>query len=1163
MLGAPVLARYHGKKEYPGTIAVDNGDGTFAVSYDDGDYEQAVPAASIRKAALKAWWACASCPARSPPHTRRCSGCGARQPVDDGDAAACKEPSRFLLTQLPASASIPSAPASIPSLSPTSEQTTKSAKSAGSSPRAARGSRVDDAALLGRHVGVPVAFFGVDNDRARYLGQVVALHPRGVWLRYSGCPGYRNWVSAREATEWLVSDEEAADASLWHIDPSSGEDDEVECPAEDEPEELRRETVAAPPHCCRECGKQCGNAGGLTLHMKKRHDMDAEEPAPALRTPPDPLLVTEMLAHLEQTPIRFSKVASLLGVDSETLQGWLDARVLSDASLNAKVRAYLLSARPADKGAAAAAAAAAAGEEHPPSPDATGGEPHVEEARDSSRKTRQKAVAMYDEEALKLVAQLTEHMKATGLSQAKVAEEAHVSSGGRLSAWLNLQLASADSREAVQGKVRAYLAREELKAKRRREAGPLHAKLSVGKPRTAVHLQLALAAGQPRSPRGPASEPTSPSEATGLSSDAAERQQLGARLAAVMKEGGISQATAAEVLGLSGGQRLSEWLRVAESGRPPLQKAKRFRSLDAQVRALLDEPDVPSVVRKMKHGTTHVTARCVSTRDIRGRGRVKLELTTAAGAPKPGVRRAATDAAAEAEAGSRLRHRPRDGAWEDTPVKRPRRHEAPPCGLADGVSRGGAGRLDDVWSGSRAEILLAERHAGGRRQFLVRWQHFGPEHDTWEDEATIVDRQLVRSFDAARHPPRAPKRPRASRLGDSGARHDYLPLPGSRERGICVGERHQVSRLPEKLTFAACREARLCRCLRPAVWKLGRWWCAEAGTGAGCTYEMRPPPSTPPLCYCGEPAVWLRKYFFCEAERCSFEYEPQEQQQPVRMTQSSIEQQMARSCAAFLTAAAYGPMNEWSFVGPCERGLGLYARVPLSPGQFVGEYGGPRLPSEHVRNMDYVLVIPGTKIFIDGDCENSPFECPRYPVIFANHSAVAPNARLEVWPVLQPGKHDLREHVVLVATTHIRPGEEIRFDYEASNGSTSPRAEESVAWRSVRINPPPPALGEPIIDRLAELRAAAAARQEVPTMCPELLQREEPTRWEGDAGGDARLSAIVPLLQREVSGSSVWAIASSHVPGRSGQECYARWLELHGSTSALATKTEEAVSVGQ
>ena len=75
----------------------------------------------------------------------------------------------------------------------------------------------------------------------------------------------------------------------------------------------------------------------------------------------------------------------------------------------------------------------------------------------------------------------------------------------------------------------------------------------------------------------------------------------------------------------------------------------------------------------------------------------------------------------------------------------------------------------------------------------------------------------------------------------------------------------------------------------------------------------------------------------------------------------------------------------------------------------------------------YILEIPGTSFVIDGMSENSPFDCPLSPAIYANHSN-APNARIESWPELRPGPLEVRQHMMIVATEAIEAGQEVAFE---------------------------------------------------------------------------------------------------------------------------------------
>jgi hypothetical protein len=123
----------------------------------------------------------------------------------------------------------------------------------------------------------------------------------------------------------------------------------------------------------------------------------------------------------------------------------------------------------------------------------------------------------------------------------------------------------------------------------------------------------------------------------------------------------------------------------------------------------------------------------------------------------------------------------------------------------------------------------------------------------------------------------------------------------------------------------------------------------------------------------------------------------------------------------------------WAFVAPSDCGLGLFARTKLICEQAVCQYFGPHLPLEVMHRGGSVLQLPGGCHGIDGNCENSPFETPRAPAVFANHSE-RPNARIEFWPALQPGPFELVGEVWIVASEEIAAGREIRIDYESGRG---------------------------------------------------------------------------------------------------------------------------------
>ena len=387
------------------------------------------------------------------------------------------------------------------------------------------------------------------------------------------------------------------------------------------------------------------------------------------------------------------------------------------------------------------------------------------------------------------------------------------------------------------------------------------------------------------------------------------------------------------------------------------------------------------------------------------------------------------------------------------------------------------------------------------REFLVRWRGYSPADDSWEAESNI-DEGLVQAFASA---DRGAKAPGASASGTTLLNSADAKVPARRKRRV-VAPVHQAGDASSATG--------------PPAWLSG----VQKVQRVGDHYQ-----ASLPACA----ALPAEGSTATDA--------------PVRVCRNTLEQQAARDSAAQLTATAFG-LDAFSFVAPCDCGLGLFARVPLRAGQFVSEYDGPRLPQRLQVRGRYVLQVPGTSTVIDGASENSPFECERSLAVYANHSS-RPNARLECRPPLpQQGI----PRMLLVAVEPIEAGQEVRIDYEdgaageAVYWADGPPSE--TAWHRVRLHPPPPTLEEPSYARLDEWMESTTARR--PTL-----------PWEGPTGGDARLQALVTLFSisnHQATGACDWQLVSTHLPGRSWRECRERWLFMQVADGHAAWLTSPA-----
>ena len=496
------------------------------------------------------------------------------------------------------------------------------------------------------------------------------------------------------------------------------------------------------------------------------------------------------------------------------------------------------------------------------------------------------------------------------------------------------------------------------------------------------------------------------------------------------------------------------------------------------------------------------------------------------------------------------------------------------------------------------ELLEARWTLSGKRQFRVRWLGYGARSDSWEPEANIIDPELIRELDRGQSAASrgAQKRSRDS-AGGSSSSAGGRAIAGKARSARTPADAAIVAQLaamgfPERLCHRAALATKNGGAAPAIEWLLSQDHhhvdeavgrnervagapaagdaCARDGDGAVSNSSgvashglwKSPPVPVPAPLAAGLPRPRLGHDHQAVLPECR----PDLLLNPVPdgavsapqfHSSADVAAAAARDTAATLTAAAYGPLDSLCFVSPCDCGLGLFVRGHVGPGQLICEYDGPRLPGRLQVRGQYVLEVPGTSFVIDGASENSPFECERSPAVYANHSA-APNARLEKWAVPRAGPLEVRERMVLVASEHIEPGQEVRINYEGGSVGTYWHVLGEVpaegAWREARIRPPPAAGG-------GTARVAAWSDEPV---CSALWQCRSPIPWEGRSGGDTRLHAIVPLLSTNgrQANASAWPLVSTHVPGRSGRECRDRWQIIQdlGEHSEWLQPASRAVS---
>lgn len=143
-------------------------------------------------------------------------------------------------------------------------------------------------------------------------------------------------------------------------------------------------------------------------------------------------------------------------------------------------------------------------------------------------------------------------------------------------------------------------------------------------------------------------------------------------------------------------------------------------------------------------------------------------------------------------------------------------------------------------------------------------------------------------------------------------------------------------------------------------------------------------------------------------------------------------------------------------------------------------------------------------------------------------------------PPSPPFLHAHRRAAVPLRQEAVAAGREIRIDYEdggASNSYWIAGRPPETDWRArAHVHPPPPTAAEPILRR--------HTRAHLELEADDGTRPAAPLPWQGPRGGDERLRLLVPSLipsQHRGQPGRLWALVATHLPGRSGEECFERW----------------------
>ena len=339
--------------------------------------------------------------------------------------------------------------------------------------------------------------------------------------------------------------------------------------------------------------------------------------------------------------------------------------------------------------------------------------------------------------------------------------------------------------------------------------------------------------------------------------------------------------------------------------------------------------------------------------------------------------------------------------------------EPPPVQTEEGELAFEVDRIRDVRFVGRRVCRRKEEVGPWKREFLVRWVGYGAADDSWEPEASFIDDEPIRTFEAKRpclRPVDDSVWRRTQRVGEShqATLPAWQPLPkppppstppptppvvwvASPPPAPAAVPEAAAASLPSSAAKARSKgraNAKARASDRPMARAATARAAAAAATAASADAAVGGAAVTASTVGVRRARMHATSAALARAKAAATVVEGAcgeggdddgaaggGRRAEVRVDCQVMMGEHAEQTAALLTAAAFGPYSPLCFVGPTDCDLGLFARVDLPAGSPICEYAGPILPGRYQQQSGYNLGIPGgeggvgaieDRFFIDG-----------------------------------------------------------------------------------------------------------------------------------------------------------------------------------------------------